>query len=129
MSMCYFPSATRNSFSIFCLGLLMMNSFFFFLYLNMSLFLLHSYRIIFARYRVLGWQFYFPLSIFLNTFIYFIYFWLCWVFFASHRLSLVAVSGSYSLLWCVDFSLQWLLLLQSTGSRHAGFSSCGPRAQ
>ena len=30
-----------------------------------------------------------------------------------------------SLLWCVGFSLWWLLLLRSTGSRHAGFSSCG----
>ena len=27
------------------------------------------------------------------------------------------------------FSLQWLLLLQSTGSRHAGFSSCSMQAQ
>ena len=27
------------------------------------------------------------------------------------------------------FSLWWLLLLWSTGSRHAGFSSCGMRAQ
>ena len=27
------------------------------------------------------------------------------------------------------FSLQWLLLLQSTGSRRAGFSSCGTWAQ
>ena len=33
-----------------------------------------------------------------------------------------------SLLLCVGFSLWWLLLLQSTGSRHAGFSSCGSRA-
>ena len=31
----------------------------------------------------------------------------------------------YSLLQCVGFSLLWLLSLQSTGSRHAGFSSCG----
>ena len=31
----------------------------------------------------------------------------------------------YSLLWCKGFSLWWLPLLQSTGSRHAGFSSCG----
>ena len=44
-------------------------------------------------------------------------------------LSLVAVSGGYSLLWCEGFSLQWLLLLQSTGSRRVGFSSCGTRAQ
>ena len=29
----------------------------------------------------------------------------------------------YSSLWCAGFSLQWLLLLPSTGSRHAGFSS------
>ena len=31
--------------------------------------------------------------------------------------------GSYSSLWCTGFSLQWLFLLQSMGSRHAGFSS------
>ena len=42
-----------------------------------------------------------------------------------HGLSLVAVSGGYSSLWCVGFSLRWLLLLQSTGSRRVGFSSCG----
>ena len=64
-----------------------------------------------------------------NKFILFIYFWLCWVFVAVHGLSLVAVSGGYSLLRCVGFSLQWLLLLQSMGSRHTGFSSCGTRAQ
>ena len=29
------------------------------------------------------------------------YFWLCWVFAAARRLSLVAASGSYSSLWCV----------------------------
>ena len=44
-------------------------------------------------------------------------------------LSLVAVSGGYSSLWCMGFSLWWLLLLQSTGSRHTGFSSCSMRAQ
>ena len=31
--------------------------------------------------------------------------------------SLVAVSGGYSSLWCTDFSLQWLVLLWSMGSR------------
>ena len=31
----------------------------------------------------------------------------------------------YSFLWCVGFSLRWLLLLRSTGSRRVGFSSCG----
>ena len=34
-----------------------------------------------------------------------------------------------SLLRCAGYSLQWLLLLQSTGSRHVGFSSCGTWAQ
>ena len=33
--------------------------------------------------------------------------------------SLVVVSGSYSSLCCAGFSLQWLLLLQSMGSRLA----------
>ena len=61
-------------------------------------------------------------------FILFIYFWLRWVFVAACRLSLV-VSRGYSSLRCAGFSLRWLLLLQSTGSRHAGFSSCGMRAQ
>ena len=55
----------------------------------------------------------------------FVYFWLRWVFVAARRLSLVAASGGYSLLWCVGFSLWWLLLLRSTGSRSTGFSSCG----
>ena len=59
----------------------------------------------------------------------FIYLWLCWVFVAVRGLSLVAVCGASSRLWCTGFSLQWLLLLQSTGSRCAGFSSCGTRAQ
>ena len=66
---------------------------------------------------------------FFNRFIYlFIYFGLCWVFVAVHRLSLVVASWGYSLLWCVGFSLWWLLLLQSMGSRHAGFSSCVSQA-
>ena len=55
----------------------------------------------------------------------FIYFWLRWVFVAAHGLSLVAASGDYSSLRCAGFSLQWLLWLRSTGSRCAGFSSCG----
>ena len=65
---------------------------------------------------------------FKNLFILFIYFWLFWVFVAVRGLSLVAVSGGYSSLRCADFLLQWLLLLRSTGSRCAGFSSCGSRA-
>ena len=75
-------------------------------------------------YYLLGIQF--P---FFNKFIYlFLFFWLCWVFIAVHRLSLVAASGGYSSLQCAGFSLRWLLLLRSTGSRRAGFSSCGSRA-
>ena len=55
---------------------------------------------------------------FINLFIY-LCFWLCWVFVAGRGLSLVAASGGYSLLRCVCFSLQRLLLLQSMGFRHA----------
>ena len=59
-----------------------------------------------------------------NEFILFIYFWLHWVFVAARRFSLVAASRSYSSLLCTGFSLQWPLLLQSTGS-----GSCGGQAQ
>ena len=72
---------------------------------------------------------------FLKLIYLFIYrFWLRWVFVAARGLSVVAVSGGYSLLWCTGFSLQWLLLW-STGSRRVGsvvvahgLSSCGLRA-
>ena len=57
----------------------------------------------------------------------FIYFWLCWVFIAVCGLSLVVASRGYSLLRCAGFSLRWLLLLRSMGSRCTGFSSCGSR--
>ena len=43
--------------------------------------------------------------------------------------SLVVVNGGYSSLWCTGFSLRWLLSLQSMGSRHTAFSSCGTWAQ
>ena len=66
--------------------------------------------------------------LFIYLFIYLIYFWLHWVFLAACVLSLVAASGGYSSLHCVGFSLHWLFLLRSTGSRHAGFRSCGSRA-
>ena len=58
--------------------------------------------------------------IFLLIFFKFIYFWPCWVF--------VAVRG-FLQLQCVGFLLRWLLLLQNTGSRFTGFSSCGTLAQ
>ena len=60
---------------------------------------------------------------------YWFFFWLHWVFIAAHGLSLVVASGGYSSLQCAGFSLWWLLLSRSTGSRHAGFSSCGAQAQ
>ena len=74
-----------------------------------------------------------PLS-FLHSFLFFfflilfIYFWLHWVFVAARGLSPVVTSGGYSSLGCAGFSLRWLLLLRSTGSRYARFSSCGTRA-
>ena len=55
----------------------------------------------------------------------FIYFWLHWVFIAACGLSLVVASGGCSSLRCASFSLRGLLLLQSSGSRRTGFSSCG----
>ena len=69
-------------------------------------------------------------SVIYIKFIYlFIYFWLRWVFVAACRLSLVASSGGYSSMRWAGFPWQRLLLLQSMSSRHAGFCSCGARAQ
>ena len=51
-----------------------------------------------------------------------------WVFVAARGLSLVVVSGGYSLLQCVGFSLWWHFSW-STGSVCAGFSSCSMKAQ
>ena len=51
-----------------------------------------------------------------------------------HRLSLVEVSWVCSSLWCLGFSLQWLLLFWRThfrtaGSRYMGLSSCSTWSQ
>ena len=78
----------------------------------------------------------FSCTFFLKKFIYlFIYFWLHWVFIAVHRLPLVTASRGYTLLQCVGFSLRWLLLPRSKGSRCVGsvvvarrLSSCGAQA-
>ena len=78
-------------------------------------------------YHILGHKILF--FFFFNKFIYLFYFWLLRVFVAARGLSLVVASGGYSSLWCAGFSLQWLLLLRSTGSRRMGFSSCGAQAQ
>ena len=73
-------------------------------------------------------SFFFFFKIYLFYFIYFIFG--CVGSFLLHAgFSLVAASGGYSLLQCAGFSLQWLLLLWSTGSRHVGFSRCGMQAQ
>ena len=73
------------------------------------------------------------ISLFLKSIYVFVYmsylFLVAWVFVAASRLSLAAESGRCSLLWCAGFSRQWLLLLQSTGSRHVGFRSCSTWAQ
>ena len=57
-----------------------------------------------------------------------IYFWLHGVFLTLRGLALVSASGGYSVLWFEAFSLRGLLLLQSSGSRHTGFGSCGSQA-
>ena len=61
--------------------------------------------------------------------IWFIYFCRLGAFVALCRLSLVVVCWGYSLLWYLVFSLWWLLLLRSTGSRCAGLSVCSAQAQ
>ena len=53
-------------------------------------------------------------------FLFFIYFWLCWVFISVHGLSLVAVSRGHSSSRCKGLSLSRPLLLRSTGSRRTG---------
>ena len=55
----------------------------------------------------------------------FFFFFLCWVFIVAQGLSLVTVSWGCFSLWSMGFSLQWLLLLQSTHSRRKGSSSWG----
>ena len=58
-------------------------------------------------------------------FLFFSFFWLCWVFTAAHGLSLVAATldcGAWAS-HCGGFS-SW-----SMSSRHSGFSSCSMRAQ
>ena len=58
-------------------------------------------------------------------FIYITYLWWQWVSVAVRGLSLVAVSGSDCLVVVCRLLIAGLLVLQSVGSRHVGFSSCG----
>ena len=65
---------------------------------------------------------------FLNLFIYF-YFWLPWVFVAACGLFSGCVEWGLLFVAVCGLLIGWLLLLQSTGSRRVGFSSCGTWAQ
>ena len=63
------------------------------------------------------------------TFLCLFIYWLCFVFIATQAFSLIVASKNYcSLVAGLQLSLLWLPL-RSTGSRHAGFSICGSRAQ
>lgn len=57
------------------------------------------------------------------VFLLFINFWLDWGFVAALGLSLLAEVGATLCCGTQAFSLWWLLLSLSTGSRHAGFRS------
>ena len=73
--------------------------------------------------------FYFFFFFYLFIFFFkFIYFWLHWVPIAVSGLSLVAASGGHSSSRYAGLPPWWPLLLWSTGSGHAGFSSCGSPA-
>lgn len=63
------------------------------------------------------------------VFLLFINFWLDWGFVAALGLSLLAEVGATLCCGTQAFSLWWLLLSLSTGSRHAGFRSWGTQAQ
>ena len=90
-------------------------------------FFLDSFPIQVGHYRVLSRVPCAIQQVLISQLLVLIYFWLHWVFVAVRGRSLVVASRGYSLLWCAGFSLWWLLLW-STGSRRAGFSSCGSRA-
>ena len=94
----------------------MENLFFFF---NVVLFSISFVNILSLSTKPLSWVFFVLFCFVFNLFNLF-YFWLRWVFIAVRGLSLVAASGGYSSLRCTGFSLRCLLLLRSTGSRHAG---------
>ena len=93
--------------------------------------LFYILRIQICNKIILIQKFYGLKSVFLEelVFLKFVYFWLRWVFVAVCGLPLVAARGGYSSLRCAGFSLRWLHLQQSTGSRQAGFTSCSVRAQ
>ena len=60
----------------------------------------------------------------LQIYLFIFSFWLWWVFIAARRLSLVAAVGLLFAVVCRLLIAVASLLLQSTGSRRAGFSAC-----
>ena len=58
----------------------------------------------------------------------FIYFWAYWVFIAARAFLQLQQMGATLQLQCEGFPWQWLLLLQSTGSRARGLSVCSSQA-
>ena len=56
------------------------------------------------------------------------YFWLHWVFVAARAFLQLWQAGATLYLWCVGFSLPWLLLLQSMGSKVCRLCSCSSRS-
>ena len=104
-------------------------------HLFMYLFTIHISSLVRCLFRsfayfLIGFIFFIVEGFFkkINLFIYF-YFWLCWVFVAAHEL--LSSCSEQGLLFVEVHRLLvgWLPLLQSMGSRHVGFSSCGTRAQ
>ena len=56
----------------------------------------------------------------LLTYLFTLFFWLCWVFVSMRGLSLVVARGGHSSSRCAGLSLSRPLLLRGTGSRRAG---------
>ena len=56
-------------------------------------------------------------------------FWSCWVFFALHQLSLLAVSEGLSVVAVLVFLIAVVLFVVGMGSRARRLSSCGPWAE
>ena len=56
-------------------------------------------------------------------------FWSCWVFFALHQLSLLAVSEGLSVVAVLVLLIAVVLFVVGMGSRALRLSSCGPWAE
>ena len=56
-------------------------------------------------------------------------FWSCWVFFALHQLSLLAVSEGLSVVAVLVLLIAVVLFVVGMGSRARRLSSCGPWAE